>query len=192
MESVKICPACGSENPVTTILCACGVSLATVPRSVRPEQPVAQDAVSPATESITCREPTCGATNPPGQTNCTYCNAPLGEAATVMASTSGASRVILVWPWGEEPFDRSLNIGRDPSFSPLADRLAPFSNISRRHATLRLTNDGLEVEDLASTNGTFVDGARLPARVCRVVRGSAVLRFAASLNVTLRLTSHDR
>ena len=35
--------------------------------------------------------------------------------------------------------------------------------LSRRHAALRPTDDGIEIQDLGSTNGTFVNGRRIEA-----------------------------
>ncbi len=49
-----------------------------------------------------------------------------------------------------------LVIGRDEGGVTLEDAL-----VSRRHAVVRALHQTLEVEDLGSTNGTFVDGERL-------------------------------
>src|SRR5918994_3479007 len=52
--------------------------------------------------------------------------------------------------------DRELLIGREG-----ADLAIEDPEVSRRHAALRPVGDGVEVEDLGSTNGTFVDGRRI-------------------------------
>src|SRR5437870_4931121 len=44
-------------------------------------------------------------------------------------------------------------IGRDPG----ADLVIPDSNVSLKHASLVLVDGGIAVEDLGSTNGTFVN-----------------------------------
>ncbi len=49
-----------------------------------------------------------------------------------------------------------LVIGREHAGVTIEDARA-----SRRHALVRMAADGLKVEDLGSTNGTFVDGERL-------------------------------
>jgi len=41
------------------------------------------------------------------------------------------------------------------------DVVLPISGVSRRHALLARTADGLEIEDLGSRNGTFVGGRRI-------------------------------
>ena len=52
-----------------------------------------------------------------------------------------------------------------------ADLTVSDEEVSRRHLAVRPHEDGVELEDLGSTNGTFVDGARLSAVV--VVSSSA-------------------
>lgn len=51
----------------------------------------------------------------------------------------------------------SIVVGRDE----LADVLIDNPSVSRRHAEIRLTEDGWVVEDLGSSNGTFVRGAKI-------------------------------
>src|SRR5262249_38709182 len=61
----------------------------------------------------------------------------------------GGPRILL----GEDP----TLIGRLPECAvPLSDQ-----QVSRRHAEVRARGDGYVVTDLGSTNGTFVNGARL-------------------------------
>jgi pSer/pThr/pTyr-binding forkhead associated (FHA) protein len=44
-----------------------------------------------------------------------------------------------------------------------ADVVVEDAELSRRHAIFRVTDGALEVEDLGSTNGTFVEGKRIEA-----------------------------
>ena len=62
-------------------------------------------------------------------------------------------------------------IGRTPP----ADILLPESEVSRAHCRITPKGDDLVVEDLNSTNGTFIDGARLTE--------PAVLPFGSTLTV---------
>ncbi len=50
----------------------------------------------------------------------------------------------------------------------------PDPEVSRRHASVRPTDDGLVVEDLGSMNGTWVDGRRLTGPL--VVAAGSTLR----------------
>jgi len=54
--------------------------------------------------------------------------------------------------------DGPITIGRDPA----SDVVVADARVSRRHAELRpLPDGGIEVVDLGSSNGTFVDGTRI-------------------------------
>jgi predicted component of type VI protein secretion system len=63
-----------------------------------------------------------------------------------------------------------------------ADLTVNDEEVSRRHLAVRPHEDGVELEDLGSTNGTFVDGARLSAVVvvsstARVILGETELEI---------------
>ena len=65
-----------------------------------------------------------------------------------------------------------VTIGRNPS---QADEVLDRGDISRRHARFYSQNDAVFIEDLESTNGTFVDGARLqPKEKRRLTPGQSV------------------
>lgn len=51
----------------------------------------------------------------------------------------------------------SIIVGRDEG----ADVVIDNPSVSRRHAEIRLTDDGWIVEDLGSSNGTFIHGQRI-------------------------------
>ncbi len=71
-------------------------------------------------------------------------------------------------------------IGRSPEAAVAIDD----DTLSRRHARIRRTHHGFQIEDLGSTNGTFVDGARVhgPRKLEDGARislgGRTVLHFA--------------
>ena len=65
---------------------------------------------------------------------------------------------------GEEvPVGGQVVVGRDPGAADVI--LDQDGDVSRRHATFSPSGAGLTVEDLGSTNGTFVNGHRLTATV---------------------------
>ena len=101
------------------------------------------------------------------------------------AGRLGAGRSIqtgrLIFPGGEEHLvdSRALTIGRS-SANDLPLESDDFASV--RHARIEPRRDGVWVEDIGSTNGTFVNGARLstprrlaPGDVIRV--GSTDLRY---------------
>ena len=62
-----------------------------------------------------------------------------------------------------------MRIGRDPA----NDRVIDFPQVSGRHARLVRSGDGVEIEDLGSANGTYVNGRRVSARQA-VTTGDAI------------------
>ena len=61
---------------------------------------------------------------------------------------------------------RTFNVGEHPVVigrSPDVEFVINDSNISRRHAEVWRTNEGVAIRDLQSTNGTFVNGHRITA-----------------------------
>jgi pSer/pThr/pTyr-binding forkhead associated (FHA) protein len=57
----------------------------------------------------------------------------------------------------QHPVNGNVTLGRDET----ADLQLPDKTISRRHAALRLEGETAVVTDLDSSNGTFVNGARI-------------------------------
>jgi len=59
----------------------------------------------------------------------------------------------------EHPADAGRTIGREGCDVNISD-----PEVSRRHASIRrLDDDAVAIEDLGSTNGTFVNGERIEA-----------------------------
>lgn len=75
--------------------------------------------------------------------------------------------------------DRSVVVGRED-----ADLVLPDSEVSRNHAALRPTDDGIEIEDLGSMNGTFVNGERISA-VTRVTADATIRLGQTMLGVEI-------
>jgi len=73
-----------------------------------------------------------------------------GEAQPRLLADDGRS-----FPIGEQP----LIIGRSPDVAVVLND----TNVSRRHAEVWRTSEGVAIRDLQSTNGTFVNGHRITA-----------------------------
>lgn len=80
----------------------------------------------------------------------------------IAPSSEGPKRAgTLVFNGEEIPLYEGVNVlGRDPSAGILIDH----ETVSRRHATLTVSNDSAVLEDLSSKNGTFVDETRISER----------------------------
>ncbi|UCG24101.1 MAG: FHA domain-containing protein [Chloroflexota bacterium] len=74
--------------------------------------------------------------------------------------------------------DDILTMGRDP----LSDIILDDPEVSRHHAKLVLQAAGYELQDLGSTNGTFVDGQRLGGEPQALSPGQVIMLGS---NVTL-------
>jgi hypothetical protein len=84
-----------------------------------------------------------------------------GDMAVTTEFLGGESQPRLVADDGRsfDVGDRPLIIGRNPD----VDVVINDSNVSRRHAEVWRTSEGVAIRDLQSTNGTFVNGHRISA-----------------------------
>jgi diguanylate cyclase (GGDEF)-like protein len=100
------------------------------------------------------------------------------------AAAAGGARLVFVEGAAllgvSVPLETEVVLGRDPG---CALRL-PAEDVSRRHARVAPEGDGHLVEDLASTNGTFVNGEAIAARRLasgdRIRVGPFVARYLAA------------
>lgn len=191
MARLKRCPVCGTENPPIAVFCDCGASLAGVPLtepSPEAAPPVTAETPSPASaggETRPCPDPSCAHPNPLGSERCALCFRPLA------ATSKGTRTALLRWPWGTQRLTGRLPLGRDPEFSPLADRLAAHPNLSRRHAVLWVDQDEIWIEDLGSMNGTFLDNVRLAPNRPQRLATPARIRFGLLNALELDLDSTE-
>lgn len=77
---------------------------------------------------------------------------------------------------------RSFVLGRDPA----GDIVVDDAEVSRRHARLIAQSGGYTIEDLGSTNGTFVDGQRIRSVV--PLRPGASVRLGETITFTYEVT----
>jgi len=77
----------------------------------------------------------------------------------------------------------ALRIGRNAP--PFATALKDLDQVSRDHADMVRTGDGVYVTDLGSLNGTYIDDRRLEARVRERVKPSALVRVASNISVEI-------
>lgn len=65
---------------------------------------------------------------------------------------------------------RSLIVGRDP----MSDIIINDPEVSRQHARISQTEVGFQIEDLGSTNGTFIEGQRLKSEPVALQPGQSI------------------
>ena len=125
------------------------------------------------------RCPNCGVESRPGAQFCRHCAAPLSGVAAPGSAAHGqaSSAVSLVAQRGLQmgqifALHSGVNtIGRDSG----NDVLLSESSVSRSHARIVVQPEGVWIEDLGSTSGTFVNGQR--------VTGSTWLRSGDAVQV---------
>ena len=187
MALVKTCPTCGIGNLPTSPFCSqCRVSLVAVAPSEAVEPTVGAVGGQQSAEKAVC--PDCRAENDVGADRCVYCDCSLKSCREIPETCS----VELAWPWGMEFLTQSVRIGREP---PVPDALIKaiqaqgYDNISRSHAELSpdFILGGVTVVDFGSSNGTFIDGVRIPANKHIPLKSGAVVRFAANLSVVVKI-----
>lgn len=98
--------------------------------------------------------PICGTTNPAGDNWCFECGFELLASPTPTAA--GIGSLIL-----EDGTTFELKAGANRIGRVRTEIMINSPFVSRNHAVLHCEPDGIYIEDLGSTNGTFVDGSRI-------------------------------
>jgi pSer/pThr/pTyr-binding forkhead associated (FHA) protein len=135
--------------------------------------------VTQAAVVIQC--PVCHTANPPGDRWCQDCGFLLSAAApTALEELPAATGPRLVLDGREFELHAGANtVGR-----VAADVLLLDSTVSRHHATLTLAEDGAWIEDVGSTNGTFLNGSPVPPGTRTAVHDGDTLKLGS---VSLKL-----
>lgn len=123
--------------------------------------------------------PVCKTFNPAGCIYCNECGLVFSMSGDLGEDVFGAPAVrlpCLVEDSGREHFLRpGINlVGRE------ADVLLTDSQISRKHAEIRLESGKIILKDLGSTNGTFISDERLEPQEEREIESGAKLRFGGT------------
>jgi hypothetical protein len=158
---VKVCPACNEKNPVSEVICrVCMTNLTSVSPTREGETP------KPGGEpegGASAAGPEGGA----GNGDRTVCAPPSLAVLTLSRASDGRSL----------PVPDGGVLGRGGDGGAFFER---DMTVSRRHAKVGLSGGVWVIEDLNSTNGTWVNGKRLEAgRPCPINVGDSVALSAA-------------
>ncbi len=175
------CPGCAAAVSHDDLICfTCGTNLPrrgpveeeVTPPTVMQEYLRRADSSAPGAPAA-C--PACGHTVADGSlATCPVCGARL------VAPAGPISPVVLrmSFPTGnvDVPAGTALVLGRDPGESLVAAAFASYENVSRRHATVTVSDTGdAPIRDEHTPNGTFVNGDRvLPGIDVRLTNGDNV------------------
>ena len=167
------CPSCGTQNQTDALFCSrCSAQLQTA-----------------------CAE--CGRLNSPDAAFCGGCGASLGgTSASPVEDAAKPSGTLIV----ERGVPDLGPIYLDPQQyiignSPGADIVLDNPYISRHHAQISMDGDPFSIQDMGSTNGTFVNGSRLEGEPqwlrngdqIEFAAGQVVIRFEQQASGTLVL-----
>ncbi|WP_244929973.1 FHA domain-containing protein [Nocardioides sp. W7] len=160
-----------------------------VPTSVVEAAPEPDPDRGPVGAHVPC--PTCGSVEAAVPRACSFCGAEVAaDVDTEVTRPPAAGAVVVELPGGASVTltGESLELGRASPDPRVADALAAYDNVSRRHAHVRSDGTGVEIEDLGASNGTYVDGERLAPHQPRRLTGSFVVRLGSNVHLTVRVT----
>lgn len=192
MATLGPCPICGAEVDLDRPLCSsCRRNL----RRRRPEAPTPKNPEFEQSTSSTPPEGHSSSSDRASDRTCHECAAPLfaNDSACVYCGAEGGAadqprseERVSVTLRGVEvalPSGGALRIGR--SAPPFAGALQDLDQLSRDHADVIRSDDGVYITDLGSLNGTYVDDRRLEARVPERVEPSASVRLASDVSLKI-------
>lgn len=105
--------------------------------------------------------------------------------ATTLVPTAAAATIEIAWKGHAWPLPDGEHLaGRDAECSVIVDA----TTVSRRHVRITVVSGSVTLEDLESTNGTFVNGKRISVPT-RVVPGSEIAIGNEKLQLRVRGSS---
>jgi pSer/pThr/pTyr-binding forkhead associated (FHA) protein len=120
--------------------------------------------------------PVCRTPNSPSEIYCTDCGFMLAQQPVEVETPPEVPSVgVLTTPDGIREF--VLKPGENSVGRENADILLTHNSVSRKHAKIAAEDGRVTVEDLGSTNGTYVDGARIEPNTPTEVKDGCELRF---------------
>jgi hypothetical protein len=162
MAMIKICPRCKKKNPPRALECdICGRDITKVPMTdeavLREEPEQEAGCAGKGCRLSSYRQCECGHRNPIQLRKCEQC----GES---LAGINITREKLLCSV--EEGFQLSLApgetiLGREHAGS---EYFSTKPYVGRMHAKITVEPDGVYLEDLNSTNGTYINGVKIPAQ----------------------------
>ena len=167
MNKFKICPVCHEKNSPAVLECVeCGndlMGVRIVDETFIEEQRKTESETALAQTGDLVRVCDCGAENEMSARKCSVCGEDISDIIlTARKKSNEALKFLLV------SFDDAVKleltypsehiIGRE---NELAEYLSAKSFVSRRHAKLTVTSEGVFVENLSKANGTYINNEKI-------------------------------
>jgi len=171
MEKYKVCPSCGTKNGPMLFECiSCEADLTGVKITDDETEKMIRENGEEHKETAPrlVRVCDCGAKNPPNARKCTACQEDISDITPTPDTEEGQEEpvsFVLGSLDGQYAYcltQEEAVLGRENEMSEyLADKIY----VSRVHARLSREGDGLFLENLSSTNYTYVNNKRIDGKI---------------------------
>lgn len=169
MEKYKVCPSCNTKNEPTLLECInCEADLTMVKITDEETDKMLEEnaAAQPAATVKWVRVCECGAKNPANARKCSSCGEDISDITPVPdeEKEQRASTYVLSSLDGQYAYKMTadeVTIGRE---NIMGEYLSAKSYVSRTHAKLVLTEEGLYIENMSNTNFTYVNNKKILER----------------------------
>lgn len=173
LNKFKVCPACGEHNPPALLECKkCETDLTGVKvvddAILAAQNDPTQNSAATSDISRLVKVCDCGAENPPQARKCSACGEDISDVRATESKTAGViptTTAVLRTVDGSFSFtikEPITVVGRE---SEMSDYLKVKTYVSRKHAKLTIANGEIYIENLSSTNHTFVNNTLIPSDV---------------------------
>lgn len=170
LTKFKVCPACGEHNTPALLECKkCEADLTGTKVVDEAILVTANESASESTVSSSSRRLVkicdCGNANPPQARKCSSCGEDISDVrATESQSSFGVMQKVVLRSIDASftfPLDKPVTIiGRE---AEMQQHLETKVYVSRKHAKFTITNDEIYIENMSSTNHTYVNNTLIPS-----------------------------
>jgi len=182
-EKFKICPACGERNPASLLECLkCETDLTNIK--------IVDETILQSSKNISTngdngelvRSCDCGTANPPQARKCSACGEDISDIRPVFCqSANKPNQYYLRSIDSEHTFvlDKPVTvIGRE---FEMKECLSAKPYVSRQHARLTVTDGGVFIENMGSTNRTFVNNLPISNSAPTLLKNGDEIGFGGKL-----------
>lgn len=185
LAKFKVCPACGEHNPPALLECKkcetdlTGVKVVDEMAISSDNAPVNNMGVSVSLVKI-CD---CGAVNSPQARKCSSCGEDISDVRAAETQRSSQVMIKAVLRSVNNDFTFLLEktvtiIGRE---AEMRQYLEAKTYVSRKHAKLTIVNGEIYIENMSSTNHTFVNSTLIPGDAPTLLKNGDEIGFGGKL-----------
>ena len=184
LTKFKVCPACGEHNTPALLECKkCETDLTSIKvvdeAILATVNASAGEAIASSNRRSLVKICDCGTANPPQARKCSSCGEDISDVrATESQSSPGVTQKVILRSIAASftfLLDKPVTvIGRE---AEMQQYLETKVYVSRKHAKLTLTNDEIYIENMSSTNHTYVNNTLIPSDVPTLLKNGDEIGF---------------